>query len=762
MAKKKKTSKKSKQKNSHLFAWILLIVLILALGFWGYSYLKSPIYPSQKAIPDDAFLVFESNHPKDFWDALNYDNQFWKGLHQSSSIAKISKTIQQWDAVLMKDDDFWNVIEENTFYWSLHADKENIQSLFIIGLNNAHQEKNVNRLMHDMMSEQVEILKNTYLDFNYYSLVDQSTKFYYSVPYGIFIASESLPLLKKSLQQLQDGNGLMAQNDFKEIKATCGKKVDANIFISPKKLHFLSQKMAHNAPFAVLKNLENLALWNGLDLYIKSDSWSLNGYSSIADADILVLFQAQQPVANQGLYILPQETSAWMQMGFSDPSQFFDNLQKYQSKSNVLNAINQKFNISLIDDFKSCIDQEIYFAWVNNAPVLLMHLFDIERATTTMLKLSDKKIDYHSGDILRLNSMEFCNAVFGDNLFSIRPSYWSIFGEYLVLTETTSTMKTVVESQHNITETKQYQAMTENMVDHSNFSFCCNLSQGEGFIRKNSAKKLFQSYKNQKDLVQDFNGFCIQFSASSGLFYTNAILSYDVEAKMELPPEPITEITSIIDSTEVIQNSDSEVVVSSINEPDVDLEQQQEISSTSTDLNNHQLTKLQGTMILKPYPIEDHTTKDKKLVVFDNKSNMYLIDQNGTIIWSKILHDNPISDVYQVDYYANGKIQYLFSSKNYLYMIDRKGNWVSGYPKKLSESAQNPIFVFDYQQKKDYRIVFVDQKGNIQHYTKEGKMVGGWEKPVLNHKISSAATICRSGNELWLIFQMDNGKVLIT
>lgn len=769
MAKKKKTPKKSKKKSNHFLSWLFVIALLSGLGYWGYSYLKSPVYQANKAIPNDAFLVFETHNPKSFWDALNYDNALWSGLQSSSSIAHFNRNIRRLDSLLMMDDDFWDITEDNYFYGSLHAEKDGIQSLWIIGLDDAHQENNVQRFVQNFFTGSASITKNSFHDFSCFTVVNGDTKFYYSVPYGIFIASESLSLIEKSLQQLEEGTGLITQNDFKEIKETCGKKVDANIYIANKKLDFLTKKFSLHAPFAVLQNLENLSLWNGLDMYVKSDSWSWNGYTSIADADLLVLFQAQQPVENKGVYLLPKETVAWMQLGFSEPAHFFDYLSKYQSKSNILNAIDKKFNVSLLNDFKSFAGNELYYAWLQNAPVLLLHLSDIEKATSTMMKLSDPKADYRAGDIMPLNSVEFCNAIFGTNIFQIRPSHWCVFGEYLVLGESSSIISTLVNSQNNITENAQYQSMTENIVDHSNFMFYCDLSNADGFMRNNCTQKLYNQYKKNKALISDFNGCCIQFSASSGLFYTNSIISYKSNISDVVPIEEHQVVTSdetpTADTAETSGSDDFFETVSDVlftnGEEENAKTAESEVEKSASDEASKK-TDLKGKMILKPYPIYDHSAKDKKFVIFDNQSNMYLIDQKGQIIWTKILHDNPISDVYQVDYYANGKIQYLFNSKNYLYMIDLKGNWVSGYPKKLNDGAQNPIAVFDYNKKKDYRIVFVDNKGVIHNYSKEGKTVSGWENPSLAYKISTPAELCMTDNSKWLIFQMDNGKVLIT
>lgn len=753
--------KKKKKNNQSFIGWLIIVALLIGLGYWGYDYLTSPVYQSNKAIPNDAFLVFKANNPKSFWDALNYDNSLWNGLKKSKSIHQINKNIQRLDSLIMTDDEFWDIFEDNECYLSFHTEKDSVKTLFIIGMENAHQENSVHRFIKSFLSNQADISKNSYQNFNCYTVLDKTSKFYYSVTYGIFIASKSLQLLHKSLNQLEGGNGLIVQSDFQEIETTCGKKVDANIFISNKKLNFLSTRFANNAPFSILQNTKDLSLWNGLDMYVKPNTWSLNGYTSISDADLLILFQAQQPIENQGILLLPKETKAFLQLGFSDAAHFFDNLLKNESNVNLLKAVNQKYKVSLINDFQTFSGEEIYYAWLNNEPIFLLHLSNIEKATSTLLRLSDTKSDYHAGNIIKLNSTEFCNALFGTNLFKIKPTNWCIFGEYLLLGESSEILSKVISSEHNITESTTYQSMTENIVSHSNCSFYCDFSDNDLFFQKNCSKRLWNLYKKNKEIVTDFNGFCVQFSASSGLFYTNAIISYRNDNQNITEKEPETIAENLIEDTSNLSETPLEKISQQTNQESVEQDEEKE-QTVSQNADKNQDIVLPGKMILRPYPVHDHTTNEKNFLVFDDKNNACLIDKTGKIAWTKTLHDQPISDVYEIDFYANGKIQYLFNSKQYLYALDLRGNWLPGYPKKLTNGSQNSIAVFDYSNKKDYRILFVDKKGVIQNFTKDATPQSSWEHPNIPQKINHQAQLCTNGDEKYLIFPMDNGNVLIT
>ncbi len=65
----------------------------------------------------------------------------------------------------------------------------------------------------------------------------------------------------------------------------------------------------------------------------------------------------------------------------------------------------------------------------------------------------------------------------------------------------------------------------------------------------------------------------------------------------------------------------------------------------------------------------------------------------------------------------------LFSTRNYLYLVDRMGNFVERYPVKLRSPATCGVSVFDYDNTRDYRLFIACEDKKIYAYTKEGTLV---------------------------------------
>jgi len=138
-----------------------------------------------------------------------------------------------------------------------------------------------------------------------------------------------------------------------------------------------------------------------------------------------------------------------------------------------------------------------------------------------------------------------------------------------------------------------------------------------------------------------------------------------------------------------------------------------------------------------------------------------MIDHEGRIKWKIPLMQQPISDVFMVDAYKNRKIQYLFNTTDYLYLIDLNGNYVGDFPVKLAVSATNGISVLDYDKLKDYRILFTGEDNRIYNYGIDGKQVDGWVKPHVNHKVTAPMEYLAEAGRDYIIATDETGMVYI-
>jgi hypothetical protein len=114
-----------------------------------------------------------------------------------------------------------------------------------------------------------------------------------------------------------------------------------------------------------------------------------------------------------------------------------------------------------------------------------------------------------------------------------------------------------------------------------------------------------------------------------------------------------------------------------------------------------------------------------------------------------------------IDYFDNGKYQYLFNTENYLYLMDLNGNTVADYPHKLLTRSTNPLSVIDYENKNEYRLLLAMTDNRIYNFTKQAKMVKGWKKVQAKTTVKETIEYLRSSRKDYLFVTDENGYVII-
>lgn len=117
--------------------------------------------------------------------------------------------------------------------------------------------------------------------------------------------------------------------------------------------------------------------------------------------------------------------------------------------------------------------------------------------------------------------------------------------------------------------------------------------------------------------------------------------------------------------------------------------------------------------------IYDHLREGISAFVYDNKGKYRLIGPNGGEIWHGDLHTPIEGQVNVIDVFDNNKHQFLFHTKNKVYLIDLNGNSVGGFPYESSSPLTSGISTFTWEGAK--RFLIGDEKGEVSMISNAGK-----------------------------------------
>lgn len=124
--------------------------------------------------------------------------------------------------------------------------------------------------------------------------------------------------------------------------------------------------------------------------------------------------------------------------------------------------------------------------------------------------------------------------------------------------------------------------------------------------------------------------------------------------------------------------------------------------------------------------VKSHVSQATELLIQDSLNDVSLMSMEGKVLWKLPIGDQITSEVQQVDFYNNGKLQYIFSTHDAIHIIDRLGNYVPPYPLYLKGKDIKHLSVIDYDRSKRYRFLVSEQNGNLWMYDKSGKNLEGW------------------------------------
>ncbi|MDD4746928.1 MAG: hypothetical protein PHW19_06580 [Salinivirgaceae bacterium] len=171
-------------------------------------------------------------------------------------------------------------------------------------------------------------------------------------------------------------------------------------------------------------------------------------------------------------------------------------------------------------------------------------------------------------------------------------------------------------------------------------------------------------------------------------------------------------------------------------------------------------SRLQGSSVMKPIIVKNHTTNSSEIIVQDSANIIYLLNRQGRVLWQKQLDGLILSEVYQVDRYKNGFLQLLFNTANRIYLIDRNGDDTDKYPLELKSNASAGLSLFDYDDNKNYRIVMPHVDRSLSMIDIDANSIEGWSFTTTDGIVTTPVQHFRIGVKDYLLMG-DNLRIYI-
>ena len=726
------------------FIILLIFLAVVAVGasLWGLlSKTEEPVSDTlYDAIPLDAGLIVDIRSYGEFCRSLR-ENDLWNALCGISMIGTLNGDMMLLDSLLQNNEQ--TALLRGNIVFSLHpTGKDEMKTIGYVKMNNDKEARSLTDFLKMQLAGKAVVSQrmNDQISITDVAFADRELQiFNFSCAYrsGIFIFSRSSILLEFAIRQIASGNAITGQGKLAALIRSAGKNAPANIYLNYSLLPRTALTIFHARHRKLMEPATRFADWTELDLNVKPDLLLFNGFTECIDGQEqwLNIFLSQPAISTALVDAMPSTTYAFLWMGIHHLQQYFTNYGRYlemnkeTDRKKELDRLKANYRIDLQGDFVERFEDEaaLVYANVGQTQDEPFALFRIKSASSAnnMIKEWQEAFKKYDAGIIEERALAFDEQLtftayrlpldvpallFGD-LFAHNNRWCVVADNYLVFGSSPANLQKYLHytALHASLQTDiNYGKLVNLFSTRSNLMFYCNPSLMDGLFENILKDDRYKEIQQASGVFSQMQAMVYQLNSASGKLYNNLFLKYLPTTSGGIPTP----------------------------------------SGTQTSWES----LLDTAISFKPQLVKNHNTGEKDIFVQDMANNAYLINNVGRILWKIKLPEPVISPVYQVDILRNGKLQMLFNTRNYLYVVDRLGNFVKPFPIALKSSAVGNVALFDYDNNRQYRIMIACEDRKVYVYDNNGKPVDGWSFKQSEHPVQTDIYHFRTGGKDYIVF----------
>ena len=723
-------------------AVILITLVIITTAIIFYLQSKPPVIytvnDTVKAIPVNAAFVIETKNFNSLKQKLD-TNAVWKILLGTEFFREINTVYSIIDSASLSE--IKKILSGNSVYISAHpAGVKNFDFLFTITLPSGTGFSIVDESIKGICGN-AEAKVRPYDDATINTILLKKESFSFSVYKNILVISKNDLLVEDALRQLNAQNNLLMDAGFNKIIHASGTTADFHAYINYRQMPICLRRYFNEGSMTMINTLPELCTWSEFDAMIKTNGLALNGIACINDstASFINVFADQHPHEFQFQQVLPENTAFFTYWGISDIKKFqlhyktyLDSKRKLAIHDYIVKGLKTNYSIDVEQFLQSSFRNELIYVitktntkqFYSDNSLALMRVKDAEDAAKILntwcdsvdqtQKTKPDTSNYRGYSIRELHIPSLLQTMFGDLFKYIDHTNYTFVDDYLVIANTIPNLKGLINDYENgrtLKNSNRYTAFSANLSDESNIYVYASTIQGIGLFKESISDEQAKVLNKNIPLFNQFYACGIQYSRGEKFIYNNLYIDRNTQSDDEL---------------KTVWNAE-----------------------------------LDTCPYTEPFIVVNHKTNKKEIFVQDKHNIVYLISTDGKILWRLKLPEKILGSIQQVDSKKNGKLQLLFNTESYIYLLDRNGENVEHFPVDLRSPATSPIVVVDYEHKKDYRIIVSCANKKTYCYNAKAEVVKQWNIFKTDNVVRLPAQFISSEGKDNLIFVDEGGMIYV-
>ena len=470
----------------------------------------------------------------------------------------------------------------------------------------------------------------------------------------------------------------------------------ASIFWRPNKFNALISSALNEKSKLDISGFSD---WVSLDFTDDIENIHLSGISIANDStwNYIDLFANTKPVINNTLRFAPLSADAIVSYTFDDFTAF--------SKNKELATRNKLPETPDLDAV-----EEIGIIYSKGQKAVLLNTYGAEIITEYLKNEKKSIIEFQGKEIISLRKTDFINQRFSPIITDFNSQFCAILEDAFIFSETLDFLKVIMSNYKDgktFNKGLLYESLSEALAKESSMLYLTNGEQIDAFVSQNFSADFTRDIA--KLPLSDY-GYAAQTITEKNFYHTNLVIQ-----KLKKKPKK---------------------------------------NKVSTRFN----ISLDAKIATDPQFVINHLNRKKEIVVQDEKNILYLISDKGKVLWKKQLSSLIQGKIHQVDLFKNSRLQMAFTTNNKLMVLDRNGTEVRQFTKTFEGGNLNPLAVFDYERKKNYRFV-VTQNNKTFMYNNKASIVTGFKYTEAEKPIIAAPKHLVIGNKDYLVFKLRDGTL---
>ncbi len=715
-----------------LAVFVMMIIGAMVYGYLAFKRFNTPVSHILMAAPKESALIIETSDATKLWEKLTHTSIIWEELKSAESFALADRVGHYLDSLLQLNPLLFNQIRTKKAM-AVAAPAGSDRYCLLIGLNTPTNltETGVHQAVREFLPHEATETQRNYDDNTIFTARISEHSIHWAYRDGIVLfCTETIPL-EEALRNLRTSHSLLNDKQFKKVAKTAGLYADANVYINYKAFgNWMKSLLGQEGKRATVLQSE-LAGWSALDLTAKSNQILLNGFVHVSDSanHFFKVFNGQKPRPLRVSKLLPSHTASLLHLGLSHFPSYYQNYREYLRAEGSLgkrdkqtDQLNQQCGKNIEELCVGWIHSEVAIAIteprsqdVDPHRYLLLSASGKNEGLQQLSELSTalghdpEAYEMFGQPVMEIKTADAYRILLGTAFIGFEDAVITALDDFVILANSASAMRTLLQHHQagsTLKKDTHFAAFSNNLADKSNLLYYSGIARSTTLFKEYLSKDGQRWADRELETIRRFEGVGYQLSASGDLYYSNIYVSHNPVYTQE--------------------------------------------SGAFWEL------ALDDSITFGPQLVLNHYTQSREILVQLGNKSLALISNTGKVLWNRELKEPILGKVHQIDRYKNGKLQLLFNTASHVYLIDRNGQHVDGFPVKLMEKATAPLGLFDYDNNRDYRILIPLANRNSIMLGPDGKDIKGWKSNATKSEVRDVPVHLRLGNKDY-VFMCDVG-----